>query len=208
MEQSNSTKERLAGELKRLVREKPLNKISVRLLCQQCGINRGTFYYHFLDMMDLVEWIFRMDIAAPTKEYIRTGAMPLKGISLCLLQKAYEDRALYAQTVRFRNQNRPAEIMLQESVENWECLWERLKTEKMIPDRPIPEEQQEKIRFVLRYYGYAHYYVFLHWIQDGMRISPKEMAERMDTTAVWGLNTALKQILPQETSGEQFNNKN
>ena len=198
MEQFNMTKERFAGELKKLVREMPLNKITVRLLCEQCGVNRGTFYYHFLDIMDLVEWIYRMDIAEPTKAYIRTAPLPLESISQRLLEKAHKDRELYTQAVQFKGQNLPAEFILQESVENWECLWERLKAEKKILEEQLPEEQQEMIHFILRYYGCAHYCVFLRWVQEGMRIRPKQLAERMDSAAVWGLNTAFKQIFPRE----------
>ena len=33
--------------------EKPLNKISVKELCQRTGYNRSTFYYYFEDVYDL-----------------------------------------------------------------------------------------------------------------------------------------------------------
>ena len=32
------------------LREKPLNKISVKELCQRTGYNRSTFYYYFEDV--------------------------------------------------------------------------------------------------------------------------------------------------------------
>ena len=35
------------------LREKPLNKISVKELCQRTGYNRSTFYYYFEDVYDL-----------------------------------------------------------------------------------------------------------------------------------------------------------
>lgn len=37
--------------------EKPISKITVGDIADRCGINRQTFYYHFQDIPDLVEWI-------------------------------------------------------------------------------------------------------------------------------------------------------
>ena len=39
----------------RLLKEKPLHSISVRELCSAAGINRSTFYNHYLDIPDLKE---------------------------------------------------------------------------------------------------------------------------------------------------------
>ena len=40
-----------------LLREKPIQSISVKELCQAAGINRGTFYAHYTDMYDLRDQI-------------------------------------------------------------------------------------------------------------------------------------------------------
>ena len=36
--------------------KKPLTKITINDIAEDCGINRMTFYYHFKDIYDLVEW--------------------------------------------------------------------------------------------------------------------------------------------------------
>lgn len=41
--------------LLRLLEDRPLNRISVRDIVEDCGVNRNTFYYHFEDMPALVE---------------------------------------------------------------------------------------------------------------------------------------------------------
>ncbi|MEA4912754.1 MAG: TetR/AcrR family transcriptional regulator C-terminal domain-containing protein [Oscillospiraceae bacterium] len=41
--------------LTKLMREKPVNEISVRELAELCDINRGTFYLHYKDVYDMVE---------------------------------------------------------------------------------------------------------------------------------------------------------
>ena len=38
-----------------LLRQKPIQSISVKELCTQAGINRGTFYAHYTDIYDLLE---------------------------------------------------------------------------------------------------------------------------------------------------------
>lgn len=56
-----ATKRMLAGSLKGLMAQKPLNKISIREITEGCGVNRQTFYYHFEDIYDLVQWMYRQE---------------------------------------------------------------------------------------------------------------------------------------------------
>lgn len=50
----NQTKHILEESLKKLMLEKPLDKITIRDLTEDCGISRMAFYYHFKDIYDLV----------------------------------------------------------------------------------------------------------------------------------------------------------
>ena len=63
MADSNITKRALAAALKELMEQKPFSKINVAEICEKCGMNRKSFYYHFKDKYDLVNWIFDMDFA-------------------------------------------------------------------------------------------------------------------------------------------------
>ena len=40
-----------------LLNKKPLNKITVKEIVEECGINRNSFYYHFDDIPSLLEEI-------------------------------------------------------------------------------------------------------------------------------------------------------
>lgn len=64
------TKKLLAESLKNCMRQKPLNKISIREIVEDCGVNRQTFYYHFKDIYDLVEWMFNQEAIRLLKENI------------------------------------------------------------------------------------------------------------------------------------------
>lgn len=60
---SQLTKRALEESLKRLLLTKPLNKITIADITSDCGISRMTFYYHFQDIYDLVEWACEEDAA-------------------------------------------------------------------------------------------------------------------------------------------------
>ena len=58
---ASSTKEALGAALKQMLTIKPIEKITVKDLVEICGVNRQTFYYHFDDVYDLLEWVFEED---------------------------------------------------------------------------------------------------------------------------------------------------
>ena len=60
---SDLTKRALEQSLKNLLLQKPLHKITISDIADDCGINRMTFYYHFKDIYDLVEWSCQEDAA-------------------------------------------------------------------------------------------------------------------------------------------------
>ena len=62
----NRAKEMLAESLMKLLARRTLDKITIQDIVDDCGYNRQTFYYHFHDIYDLIDWIF----AAQTQELI------------------------------------------------------------------------------------------------------------------------------------------
>lgn len=64
MAESNTTKRALSNALKSLLEEQPLEKISISDICDRCHMNRKSFYYHFRDKYDLVNWIFDTEFVA------------------------------------------------------------------------------------------------------------------------------------------------
>lgn len=49
-------KSKISQSLTHLLQHKELDKITVKELVADCAISRQTFYYHFRDIMDVVEW--------------------------------------------------------------------------------------------------------------------------------------------------------
>ena len=61
---ATSTKKALADALKKMMVIKPIDRITVNDLVETCGVSRQTFYYHFDDVYDLLEWVFEEDANA------------------------------------------------------------------------------------------------------------------------------------------------
>lgn len=68
-EMSLATKKELAAALKRQMARKPINKITVRELVAECGINRNSFYYHFEDIYALFKWMIEAEAVEIVKQY-------------------------------------------------------------------------------------------------------------------------------------------
>lgn len=58
---AQTTKKAIAASLKRLLGQKPLTKSTVTDVAKDCNISRHTFYYHFRDVYDLMEWTCRAE---------------------------------------------------------------------------------------------------------------------------------------------------
>lgn len=103
MADSNITKRALAAALKELMEQKPFAKINVAEICEKCGMNRKSFYYHFKDKYDLVNWIFDMDFAKVLEERRDNQfAWPfLEATCECF----YENRSFYRKALKIRGQN-------------------------------------------------------------------------------------------------------
>ena len=56
------TKDIITKTLWDLVRERPVDKITVKDIVERCGINRNTFYYHFRDIPDVVEYAISVKV--------------------------------------------------------------------------------------------------------------------------------------------------
>lgn len=63
------TKKALADSLKRAMKKKPFQKITVSELINDCNMNRKTFYYHFENIYDLLKWMFEQEAIGVVKHF-------------------------------------------------------------------------------------------------------------------------------------------
>ncbi len=102
MADSNITKRALAAALKELMMELPFEKINVAHICEKCDMNRKSFYYHFKDKYDLVNWIYDTEFIAVVtqKNFANSWDFLLE-----LFQYLYENRDFYCKALKIRGQN-------------------------------------------------------------------------------------------------------
>ena len=110
MADANITKGSLARSMKQLMSEKSFAKISITDICDGCGMNRKSFYYHFKDKYDLMNWIFYTDFItlAGSRSY-ENGWDLLEAV--CEL--FYEDQDFYRSAFRTEGQNSFREYLLE-----------------------------------------------------------------------------------------------
>ena len=97
MSDSSITKKALAAAIKELMAERPLNKISVGDICEQCSMNRKSFYYHFKDKYDLVNWVFYTEFV---EQLMQEGMESPWGFLQSICTYFYDNRAFYVEVMR------------------------------------------------------------------------------------------------------------
>ena len=65
---SYSTQLKLAKSLKDLMSNQPFEKLSVSDITNNCDLHRQTFYYHFDDKYELLDWIVYKELIEPLVE--------------------------------------------------------------------------------------------------------------------------------------------
>jgi len=102
MADSNITKKALANALKELMREKAFEKISVGDICERCDMNRKSFYYHFKDKYDLVNWIFDTEFISVMRNKAEEETWEWY-TEIC--KYFYDNKAFYRKALRITGQN-------------------------------------------------------------------------------------------------------
>lgn len=102
MADSNITKRALAAALKELMEEKSIEKISVGDICEKCDMNRKSFYYHFRDKYDLVNWIYDIEFIVVVKNKTYDTAWEFLQDLCCYF---YTNKAFYRRALQIKGQN-------------------------------------------------------------------------------------------------------
>ena len=102
MADSNVTKKALATALKEMVLSMPFAKISIGDICERCNMSRKTFYYHFKDKDDLVNWIFDTEFIVRARQ--NTYDSVWSAIDE-LMQYFYKNRTFYKKILQYEGRN-------------------------------------------------------------------------------------------------------
>ena len=166
---AQTTKRALEASLKKLLLRKPLNKITISDITEDCGVNRMTFYYHFKDIYDLVDWILMEDAAEALEglQDFETWSGALRE----MLEKVQANRVLVLNVYRSVSREQ-VELYLYKLVHD---LIYNVVEEKA-QGLHVPEEDKA---FIADFYKYAFVGIMLDWIKNGMTEPPERIIERI-----------------------------
>ena len=94
-EKHDRAKYKLAASIKECMKTTPVDRITVKDIVDECGISRQTFYYHFQDILEVIEWsldqafshLLEQSLAADDPEAVLRGFLETSEESAELLQK-------------------------------------------------------------------------------------------------------------------------
>lgn len=178
---SQLTKRALEESLKRLLLTKPLNKITIADITSDCGISRMTFYYHFQDIYDLVEWACEEDAARAiagnkTADTWQTG---LLDTFLALRENKPFIASIYHD-------------MSREQVERFLVPVVSDLVKSVVDEHAARRHVREQDRdFIARFFAHALIGTVLDWIARDMRDDPQQLVQRVATIADGAIETAL-----------------
>ena len=154
-----TTKHAIAQTLGELLEEHTIDQITVKKIVEKCGINRQTFYYHFYDIYDLLEWYLGESI----ESYLDSKPLPSDG------WKAQE-----LHIFRFFYENRRK--ILHAYDQNHRKLYEQFIAKMVTPivERHINAREEakripkDKKYFIVKVYVWMSSSLFFEWLEAGM----------------------------------------
>lgn len=173
MANSNITKKALAQSLKELGSTKILDKITVADITNHCGVNRQTFYYHFNDKYELLNWIYTEDLFKPLTKDLDFSNWGDKLVGLLKYMKNM--KPFFMNTIKSSN-NFFAEYMDKVLIE---------LMHKAIKDLDLYNHLGEKEKDIYaRFFAYGLTGVIVDWTMTGMKEDEEELSKTLQSMVI------------------------
>ena len=165
---SNNMKEIIAHSLKELMITKSFKKITVYDIVSNCSITRQTFYNHFRDKYDVINFIY----SKHTDEFYMHLGNNYTWYDICLelLNIMKEDKTFYINAVNFDGQNSLLQIIFKHGYEN--CM-------NVIKKKNKTDKVDENLEFKLKFFIYGIIKSGEEWVKRGMILSPEQFAKNI-----------------------------
>ena len=111
---------------KELSKTRPIEKITIKEITDKAGVIRPTFYNHFQDKYELLEWIVREDLMESAMPLFDNGLLR-EGITY-LFTAMEKERDFYEKAVRLEGQNSFVGMM-EDAVQ--ELILQRMNKDKL-----------------------------------------------------------------------------
>ena len=181
----NTTKQILEKALKKLLLQKPLDKITIQDLTNECGISRMAFYYHFKDIYDLVEWSCKEDAskALQGKSTYSTWTEGFEQIFEAVLANKPFILNVYHSVSR-------------EQIENYlfQMTYQLISgvVKEQAEGQNITEEDKE---FIAHFYKYSFVGIMLDCIKGGMKADYHEIVDKISTMAKGSIAHCIENLI-------------
>ena len=166
-----------------LLKQKPLNKITVKELCELAEINRATFYRYYLDVYDLMEQV-EAEILKELQETLHTATQQdVRKTLVVILEKMKQNGALYS-TLFSTNGDPGFPLKIFQT-----CYAE---TASYIKEQ-YPNLDEVHQAWIYVYAAQGSSGILSYWINDGMAEPPEQVADMIETLIVNTLHGLNKQ---------------
>ena len=185
------TKQALADAFLTLLSKKTLDKITISDIVEASGYNRQTFYYHFHDVYDMMEWIFTMK----TQRALELPLTPANWeISLAALtNRMLENRRLILNAYASISRDQ-LDRYLYSAV--YRIMLDVVKNVADGYGLTVPEDD---LRFIATAYKHVLIGFMMEWIQGGMNTDPTLICDKMNRTFSGSLHDVLSRCAVKET---------
>ena len=178
MADSNITKRALAHALKELMEEKNFSKISVADICEKSDMNRKSFYYHFKDKYDLVNWIFDTEFISVLNQQNEGPRNSMEAIE-ALSVYFYKNHNFYRKALSVEGQNSFVSHFHELMSVSFRSRLRGLAGSEKVTD------------FQINFFADAAVLIFQRWILDKNCMTPDEFVTQ--------LKICLQYIIQYET---------
>ncbi len=177
---SLTTKKAIGYTFKDLLKEKPFNKITVNDIASKCDINRQTFYYHFQDIRDLVEWICTFEVDSILNKNSNVEKWEDKFL---LIFKIMEEEKIFVKNIYHS-------VSVEVLRNNLYRLVYPIIYSEIIEKSKGKNLREEDKKFITDFYKYAFVSIVLDWINKGMIENPELIVSKVSNLITGTINHA------------------
>lgn len=153
------TKQKIAMAAQELMARRSLDRITVRDIVEECHITRQTFYYHFKDILDLLEWGLKNNMESLLRS-CQTSDNIEDAILNCLKQMDQKEHRLIMTNIwKSRYRNSFEHIVMKE----FKKYFAELLSEKKLLENLSTKEAL----FLIDFYSGAVAMMLGRWCADG-----------------------------------------
>lgn len=174
----------MAASLKKLLSKRELSKITINDLVNECGVNRQTFYYHFKDIYDLLEWTYEHELIDKVEENINIENWQENVKQI--FQYLIENKRFVINTYNSISRQYLLNVLFNQYNDLIMKLIEELAVKYDV-------KEADKL-FIATFYKYGFTGIIEEWIMSNMSEDPEILLKKLDIMISGSFEEALKRL--------------